>query len=45
MRNCPYGLNDKISDNIKSTNNEIIVLNFAPIILMYGRMRGTKYLS
>ena len=44
-RACPYGLNDKISDDIKSTKNEIIGLNFPSLIRMHDRMRGTKYIS
>ena len=34
-----YSLNDKISDDIKSTNNEIVGLNFPSLKRMYGKYR------
>ena len=40
-----YSLNVKISDDIKSTNNEIVDLDFPSLKGMYGRMQGTKYIS
>ena len=40
-----YGFNDKISSNIKSTNNEIIGENFPSLKRIYGSIKGTKYIS
>ena len=41
----PYGVSNKISDNIKSTNNQIVDLRFLSLKRMYGRVRGTIYVS
>ena len=40
-----YVVNDKIIDDMKSTNNEIVGLNFSSLKRMYGRMLGTNYTS
>ena len=41
----PYGLNDKISDDIKPTNNEKAGLNVPSLKRMYSIMWGTKRIS
>ena len=41
----PYGLNDKINDDIKSTSNEVVDLNFPFLKQMYSIMWRTKYIS
>ena len=39
----PCNLNET-TDDVKSTNNEIVGLSFPSLKRMYGRMRVTKYI-
>ena len=42
---CQYGLHDRASDDVKSTNNETVGLNFPILKHIYVKMWGTNYVS